>query len=373
MAVKVLVVDDSVLYRRVLTDALKSLPDVEVVGSAASGSSTVAKVKELKPDLLTLDIEMPGMTGIEVMEALWRERLEVKVLVVSALTASGGELTLQALQNGAFDFITKPSEGSVEENFRCICQELAPRLRAVASRLEVHKILRSAAVPATPAAKRPQPPASPAPTPALPNSAATVAAARHKPELVVIGVSTGGPNALATVFAGLPQGLNVPVIVVQHMPPIFTKLLAGNLSAHSKVPVREAAHNEVLRPGTAYIAPGGKQMRVVPTLNGARLLQLSDDPPENCCRPAVDYLFRSVANHFPGKALAVILTGMGEDGTAGLRLLKRGGSTVIAQDEASSVVFGMPKAAIEAGVVDLVLPLEAIADRITALVRGPQS
>ena len=373
MAVRVLVVDDSVLYRRVLTDALKSLPDVEVVGSAASGSSVLPKFRELKPDLITLDIEMPGMSGIEVMEALRREALEVKVLVVSALTVSGGELTLKALERGAFDFITKPSEGSAQENFRCICDELAPRLRAIARRLEVQTILRRGTPPAASVAKTA---AVSTPAPLLrraPIAASAAASNNHQPELVVIGVSTGGPNALQTIFSALPGDLAAPIVIVQHMPPIFTKLLAGNLAAHSKLPVREAAHNEALSPGTAYIAPGGKQMRVVPALNGRRLLQLSDDPPENCCRPAVDYLFRSVANHFPGKALAVILTGMGEDGTAGLRLLKRGGSMVIAQDEASCVVFGMPKAAIEAGVVDLVLPLEAIADRITALVRGSQS
>jgi two-component system chemotaxis response regulator CheB len=192
----------------------------------------------------------------------------------------------------------------------------------------------------------------------------------RKPEMVVIGVSTGGPNALATIFSTLPGDLGVPVLIVQHMPPIFTQLLAANLTNHGIMPVREASHNQPIAPNTAYLAPGGKHMRLIPASGGARILQLSEDPPENCCRPSVDYLFRSVANHFPGKALGVILTGMGEDGTAGLRLLKQGGSTVIAQDEASCVVFGMPKAAIEARVVDMVVPLASVSERIISVVRG---
>ncbi len=363
MAVRVLVVDDSVVYRRVLSEALRALPEVEVVGSVANGSLVTAKVGELQPDLITLDIEMPGMNGIQVMDALRQAGLDVKVLVISSLTLSGGKLTLQALQNGAFDFITKPTESSPEENFRCIREELAPRIRAVAHRLEVQNILRAGVAPAKrgePAARAAMEIARPAPTTPI----------RRKPEMVVIGVSTGGPNALAEIFSALPGNMGVPILIVQHMPPIFTQLLAANLSAHSAVPVREAKHNDSISANTAYIAPGGKQMRLIPGGNGARLLQLSDDPPENCCRPSVDYLFRSVANHFPAKALAVILTGMGEDGAAGLRLLKQGGSMVIAQDEASCVVFGMPKAAIDAGVVDMVVPLPAIAERIANLVRG---
>jgi len=364
MAVKVLVVDDSVVYRRILSEALRSLPDVEVVGGAANGSLVVAKVRELQPDLVTLDIEMPGMSGIQVMDALRQAGLDVKVLVISGLTPSGGKLTLQALQNGAFDFITKPTESNPEENFRCLREELAPRIRAAAHRLEVQNILRAGVAPA----KRAEPVARA--TAEILKAVTPSALIRRKPEMVVIGVSTGGPNALAEIFIALPGDLGVPILIVQHMPPIFTQLLAATLSAHSAVPVREGKHNEEILPNLAYIAPGGKHMRLIPGVNGTRLLQLSEDPPENCCRPAVDYLFRSVANHFPAKALAVILTGMGDDGAAGLRLLKRGGSTVIAQDEASCVVFGMPKAAIEAGVVDMVVPLPAIAERIANLVRG---
>ena len=365
MAVKVLVVDDSVVYRRVLSEALRSLPEVAVVGSVANGSLVLGKVRELQPDLITLDIEMPGMNGIQVMDALRQAGLEVKVLVISSLTLSGGQLTLQALQNGAFDFITKPTESNPEENFRCLREELAPRIRAVAHRLEVQNILRSGVAP--PNRSKPAVPQAVIPVETAVPPAALV---QSKPEIVVIGVSTGGPNALGEIFSALPGDMGVPILIVQHMPPIFTQLLAASLSAHSALPVREAKHNEEILPNTAYLAPGGRHMRLIPGTSGKRLLQLSDDPPENCCRPSVDYLFRSVANHFPAKALAVILTGMGEDGTAGLRLLKQGHATVIAQDEASSVVFGMPKAAIEAGVVDLVVPLGTMAEAIGNIVRG---
>lgn len=366
MALKVLVVDDSVVYRRVLTEALHTLPDVEVVGGVANGRQVVAKVQELQPDLITLDIEIPGLNGMEVMEALRRAEVEVKVLVVSSLTVNGGQLTLQALENGAFDFITKPAGSNMEQNFRSLCQELGPRLRAVSGRLEIQKILRAGLTPrhAPAGVEKPIVAAEPA------KAARPVPLTRSRPDMVVIGVSTGGPNALATIFSRLPGNLGVPILIVQHMPPIFTQLLAANLSAHSAVPVREARHNEEIVANTAYLAPGGRHMRLIPALGGARLLQLSDDPPENCCRPSVDYLFRSVANHFPAKALGVILTGMGEDGAAGVRLLKQGGSKVFAQDEASCVVFGMPKAAIETGMVDCVVPLPAMAERITAFVRG---
>jgi two-component system chemotaxis response regulator CheB len=369
MPVRVLVVDDSMAYRHVLTEALRSLPNVEVVGSASNGAQVLAKVTALRPDLLTLDIEMPGMNGIEVMDALNQARTDVKVLVVSSVTVSGGTLTLQALQKGAFDFITKPTLGSLEVNLRAIREELDPRIRAIAHRLTVQNMLRSG----TMAANLPECRSQSSPGLAIGSRglvAASIASAMRKPELVVIGVSTGGPNALTTIFSALPGDLGVPILIVQHMPPIFTGLLANSLSAAGAIKVREASNNEEVLPNVAYLAPGGRQMRLVSALTSGMRLQITDDPPENSCRPSVDYFFRSVAQNFSGKTLAVILTGMGEDGTQGLRLLKRRPCTVIAQDEASCVVFGMPKSAIDAGLVDAELPLNAIAERITKLVRG---
>ena len=376
---RVLVADDAVLFRRVMADALASIPGVEVVGSAANGKFAVQKVRELKPDLLTLDIEMPEMDGLAVLDALRRNGERVEVIVVSALSRRGGDLTMRALEKGAFDFITKPEAASPEDGRKALMQELAPRVRAVAHRLEVRTILRGKTASVRP---DPSPPAvGVAGKPALERGAAvsdfdSVAGRMQrlvtpgKPEMVLIGVSTGGPAALAQLLPAIPGNIGVPFLVVQHMPPVFTKSLADSLAPKCAVHVREATPGELPVPNTVYIAPGGQQMRVGVGPDNHPVLEMTDDPPENNCKPAVDYLFRSVANRFPGRAMGVILTGMGSDGALGLRLLKRHGCFVIAQDEASCVVYGMPKAAVDAGVADVVLPLDAIASRITAAVKG---
>jgi two-component system chemotaxis response regulator CheB len=370
---RVLVADDSILFRRVMTDVLSSLPGVEVVGQASNGKLAVQKVQELRPDLLTLDMEMPEMDGLAVLDALKQCRDAPAVILVSALTKQGGRLTMQALQKGAFDFITKPDAASAQQSRDLLLAELAPRIKALILRLSIRGILRgapvSAAISPTTAGREPM---SQGTASALTDigQRMTRLAGTTKPGLVLIGVSTGGPNALATLLPALPGKLGIPVVIVQHMPPVFTRSLAENLDSKCALEVREAVHEEVLVANTVYIAPGGHQMRLIAGAGGSKLIQITNDPPENNCRPAVDYLFRSVAHHFPGQSLAVILTGMGSDGTLGLRLLKRQGCTVIAQDEASCVVYGMPKAAVDAGVVDAILPLNAIASRIVAAIRG---
>ncbi|MDI9569890.1 MAG: chemotaxis response regulator protein-glutamate methylesterase [Pseudomonadota bacterium] len=366
---RVLVVDDSILFRRVMTEVLSSLPEVEVVGQAQNGKLAVQRIRELQPDVVTLDMEMPEMDGLAVLDALKAAGNMPVVIVVSALTKQGGRLTLQALQKGAFDFITKPEAASAEESRVFLANELTPRFKALSLRLGVRGILRKAA---------PLPPEQPRPPISAPPAASEGVSARMqriafgaRPEMVLIGVSTGGPNALAVLLPALPL-LGTPVLIVQHMPPIFTQTLAESLSAKCALRVCEASHGETAEANSVYIAPGGRHMRLAPSPDGRRIIQITDDPPENNCRPAVDYLFRSVANNFPGKAMGVILTGMGSDGALGLKLLKRHGCFVIAQDEASSVIYGMPKAAVEAGVVDEILPLDLIANRIASLVRsGP--
>lgn len=371
---RVLVADDAVLFRRLLADVLASLPDVEVVGSAANGKIAIQKVRELKPDLLTLDIEMPEMDGLAVLDALLRSgEPPVEVIVVSALSRRGGDLTMRALEKGAFDFITKPDAATPEQGREALRRELAVRVRAVAHRLEVRSILRGKSSP------------SPSETSATNLSGERALGASslggvamrmqrlsnpEKPDMVLIGVSTGGPVALAKLLPAIPRDIGVPILIVQHMPPIFTKALADSLAAKCAVRVREAIHGESPEANTVYIAPGGRQMRLAAGAGNQPIVELTDDPPENNCRPAVDYLFRSAANRFPGRSMAVILTGMGSDGTLGLRLLKRHGCYVIAQDEASCVIYGMPKAAVDAGVTDVVLPLESIAGRITSIVKG---
>ena len=367
MSLRVLVADDAILFRRVLSEALSALPEVEVVGSAANGKLALQKVRELKPDLLTLDLEMPELDGLAVLDARRQSGDRGAVIVVSALTRQGGHMTLRALEKGAFDFITKPEGANPEESRAAVCRELAPRLRALAHRLAVRNILRPAGGPSTGPPSAPKPAAA-----ALAGIAGRMSrlATHPRPELVLIGVSTGGPNALARLLPQLPKDLGVPILIVQHMPPMFTQSLAESLAAKCAIRVREATQGDVLAANTAYIAPGGRQMRVAAGPAHSRVVQITDDPPENNCRPAVDYLFRSVATHFAGQAMAVILTGMGNDGTLGLRLLKRQGCFVIAQDEASCVVYGMPKSAVEAGVTDVILPLESIAARIAATVRA---
>ena len=289
------------------------------------------------------------------------------VIVLSGLTARASSLTVKALERGAFDFITKPTADSIEQSKEMVLEALRPRVNALARRREIQALLRRPGAP-TPAPKPPVAELKPkAPPPAV--GPAAKATPGRKPELVLVGVSTGGPNALAQLLPGIPRDIGVPILIVQHMPPMFTASLAESLAPKCQIRVREARTGEALEANTAYIAPGGRQMRVV-NGGGNGVIQVTDDPPENNCRPAVDYLFRSAAGQFPGRAMAVILTGMGSDGVLGLRLLKRHGCHVVAQDEASCVVYGMPRAAVEAGVVDAVLPLDQIAARIATQVRG---
>lgn len=362
MSVRVLVVNDTVVFRRIVSDALAGLPGVEVVGTAANGKLALARMSALRPDLVTLDIEMPEMNGIEVLEAMGPAGLKSSVIVLSSLTTRGGEMTVRALELGALDFITKPDRGSPAENQAHVRDCLQPIVRAFERRQEIRAMLR-------PGSGRPLHPDVPPSRPASVANPAVTTRRRTGPPLVLIGVSTGGPAALASLLPALPGDLNAPILIVQHMPALFTKPLASSLDRKSALHVAEAQDNEIALPNCVYLAPGGCQMKVVAGPRGETMLRLTDDPPENGCKPAADYLFRSVALQFPGRSVAAILTGMGNDGTAGLRLLKRGGCYSIAQDEASCVVFGMPKEAIATGLVDTVAPLDRIAAAIVRSVR----
>jgi two-component system chemotaxis response regulator CheB len=355
-----------------MTEVLSSLPQIEVLGTASNGRLALAKIREMRPDLVTLDMEMPEMDGLAVLDELRKLDDKTSVIVVSAITRHGGQVTMKALEKGAFDFITKPEALSATESKDLIRRELAPRLRALAHRLEIRNILKTSPKDGKNDAERPSP------KPSLPGGGdlSTISgrmarlSAPSRPEMVLIGVSTGGPSALTRLIPALPGDIGVPILIVQHMPPIFTKSLAESLASRSALTVCEATDGEALKPNSVYIAPGGSQMRLICGMQGDKVIQITDDPPENNCKPAVDYLFRSAASNFPGRASAVILTGMGSDGTIGLRLLKRHGCYVIAQDEATSVVYGMPKAAVDSGTVDAVLPIDAIASRIVSSVKG---
>jgi two-component system, chemotaxis family, protein-glutamate methylesterase/glutaminase len=362
MTLRILVVDDTALFRRIISDALSRLPDVEVIGTASNGKIALERVTSLSPDLITLDIEMPEMDGLETLDALRQRGSKCGVVIVSALTRIGGDLTIRALERGAFDFITKPEAGDQGSTLNAISNALAPVIRAYQRHLEIRSILRTGNVPAVESKSTPSTPPHPVIRPAL-----------RKSEMVLIGVSTGGPNALAKVLPPLPANFPVPILVVQHMPALFTQSLASSLDKKCNLKVKEAEDGEVVLAGTVYIAPGGRHMKYASSSSGTSILSVSDDPPENNCRPSVDYLFRSVSNHFSGNTTAVIMTGMGSDGVLGLRLLKRKGTYIIAQDEASCVVFGMPGEAIKAGVVDVVVPLDQIAETINRSVKSVRS
>jgi two-component system chemotaxis response regulator CheB len=367
MSLKLVVVDDTIVYRKIVSDVLATTPGVEVVGTANNGRIALSKIRSLKPDLITLDMEMPEMNGLEVLDTIRREQLDVGVIVLSSLTVKGGDLTMKALEMGAFDFVTKPEGGSLDGNTDLVRKTLVPMLTAFARRRDIQKILRG------PAGKPGQAAVKTAAVPAYNADDAARRlnlAGRVKSEVVAIGISTGGPNALAAMLPKLPPDLGVPVLLVQHMPPAFTQSLARSLGAKCRLPVKEAENGELIRPNVVYIAPGGKQMKVTLGADATvKIIRITDDPPENNCRPSVDYLFRSVAHHYLGRATGVIMTGMGNDGTLGLRLMKRNGALAIAQDEASCVVYGMPKEVVESGLADVVAPLDSIADAILRTVR----
>jgi len=346
--ISVLVVDDSVVIRRLITDALAHDPDIRVVGSAPNGQIALSKIEQLRPDLVTLDIEMPVLDGLGTLRQLRRTDRHTKVVMFSTLTANGASATLDALAAGASDYVTKPANvGSVVESLRSVREQLIPRIHALCARPG-----RPSRVPARPSAARGQ-----------------------RVDVLAIGCSTGGPDALSQVLRALPATLPVPVVVVQHMPPVFTRMFAERLDRTCGLRVVEATADVPLRPGTVHIAPGDTHLEVARAGTDV-VTRLHAGPPENFCRPAVDVLFRSVARAYGGNVLAVVLTGMGQDGRRGAEELHRLGAEIVAQDEATSVVWGMPGAVTQAGLADAVLPLPEIANHLIARTsvraRGPR-
>lgn len=366
---RTLVVDDTALYRRAISDVLHSIEGVEVLGVASNGRLALARMADLQPDLITLDLEMPELNGIEVLEAISTWPRRPGVIVLSSHTAQGSALTMRALELGAFDFVTKPEGSPVAQSLDVLRSHLAPVVKAFACRSALRQAAR-VGLPHPGMTGGVSAVVARAEAPAI-QVARMSATAPHRlttrKKLVAIGVSTGGPQCLAELLPPLPATLEVPILIVQHMPPLFTQALAESLERKCAITVKEAESREFARSGVAYIAPGGKQMKVKAGPGGEVQILLTDDAPENHCRPAVDYLFRSVALQFPGAAIGLVLTGMGNDGAQGVRLLKKSGSTTLAQDEATSVVFGMPREAIATGSIDEVLPLKEIAPRLVAL------
>jgi two-component system chemotaxis response regulator CheB len=361
--ISVLIVDDSVVVRRLVADALGADPAIHVAGTAANGQIALTKIEQLSPDLVTLDIEMPVMDGLATLREIRKRHPRLPVIMFSTLTAFGASATLDALSAGASDYVTKPANvGSVRESIEAVRSQLVPRIHALVAPAR-RTTPPAAAVPASPAVI----PSAVARPPVAPPAAAPHAgppAARI--DVLAVGCSTGGPAALAEVLAALPANLPVPVVVVQHMPPVFTTLLADRLNRTTAVTVVEAADGTLLRPGTVYIAPGDRHLEVAKDTAGRPVTRLTQAPPENYCRPAVDVLFRSVAAHYGAAAFGVVMTGMGSDGKIGAAALRAAGSRILAQDEASSVVWGMPGAVVSAGLADSVLPLNQIGHRMAA-------
>lgn len=364
--IKVLVVDDTIVYRKAVSDVLSELPGVEVVGVAHNGKIALAKIRTLKPDLLTLDIEMPEMNGIEVLEQLQKYAPETSAIMVSTLTSEGGDMTMKALELGAFDFLLKPATTNIADSKKELRVLLTPLIKAFQTgRTTVGSMSRRPKVSAALKTGRQRETARPA---AATTRTATIR--RGKSEIIAIGISTGGPNALNRMMPMLPGDIGVPIVIVQHMPPVFTKSLADSLNAKCAIMVKEAEDREPIQPNVAYIAPGGKQMKLVASTDGQnRLIKITNDPPENSCKPSVDYLFRSVADYYVGRTTAVIMTGMGSDGTKGLDSLKKKSAIIIGQDQASCVVYGMPKTPAERGLIDVVAPLDRIASEIAKTVK----
>jgi two-component system chemotaxis response regulator CheB len=342
--VRILVVDDSVVVRRLVARVLGEDPAFEVVGTAPNGRIALAKMEQLAPDLVTLDIEMPEMDGLTALARMRKEHPAVKVIMFSVLTERGALHTLDALSLGAVDYVTKPSrKAGPEEALRSIRGKLVPRIHAICCPDEM-------------------------------GCGSAAAEQRHgatpeAPAVVAIAASTGGPDAVPRLLQGLPRDFGLPILIVQHMPALFTRLFARRLDAQVPLPVVEAGHGASLDRGGVWIAPGGTHM-VVESGPGGLGLATREAPAELSCRPSANVLFRSVARHYGPGALAVVLTGMGRDGLEGCREIRRAGGRVLAQDKASSVVWGMPGYVVEAGLTDCALKPEDLAREIVQLACG---
>ena len=352
--IRILIVDDSTVMRSLLRSVIMADSDLEVAGVAGDGETALGVLELLHPDLVLLDVEMPVMDGLVTLRKLRKLGHKMPVIMCSSLTQRGAKVTIEALACGASDYVAKPAgQESRDAAIKALSQELIPKIRALAIRQQQ---------------KGPPGSAQPPPLPAVAPPLATHAVS-SVPAALAIGVSTGGPAALDILLPALPTGFALPVLVVQHMPELFTRLLAERLNGRCGLPVREAVEGEPVRPGTVYIAKGNWHMQVLSgaSASSPATLRLGQGPPENHCRPAVDVLFRSMASVYGSKALVVVLTGMGCDGMLGCRAVREAGGSVLAQDQATSTVWGMPGAVAQAGLAQKVLPLDNIAGEIVRM------
>ena len=352
--IRVPVTDDSVVVRRIVSEMIDRDPDLEVVGTARDGADGLRQIEALNPDIMTLDVEMPIMDGLETLQHLRLLYPRLPVVMFSSLTERGAKATLEALVAGANDYVPKPTGSDTNAIVSRIESDLVPKLRAV------HR----------PPAPTKKPPAKPAaqPKPFPPASEAPQKKSTEKTEVIVVAVSTGGPSALAEVLPRFVGPATPPVLIVQHMPKEFTKHLSDRLTKFCNHPVTEAVDGQRLKRGDVILAPGGIHIEIVKDRAGCHLAY-NHGPPENSCRPSADVLFRSAASIFGKNTLALVLTGMGSDGLLGSQAITATGGTVIAQDEPSSIVWGMPGQVVRAGLADSVLPLDRIGSDIAMRLR----
>jgi two-component system chemotaxis response regulator CheB len=365
---RVLIVDDTVVYRRILSEVVDALGEA-VVGTAPHGRLALAKLEQTAVDLVLLDVEMPEMNGHETLREIHRLYPGTSVVMISGSDYCAAESTTRCLEQGALDFLHKPEGTGAEAGRQELMGKLRPLLRLVRTRINLYQGMQ--ARPAEPPVHAGPPRVRVDPPSTRPGRMGPVPT---RIDVVGIGISTGGPNALAELIPHLPADFPVPILVVQHMPPLFTASLAEHLNQISPISVHEARDGEPVLPGCVYLAPGGRHMvvRRLPDRDGtgsSLIIGLNDNPLENSCRPSVDVLFRSLAAHFDGHMLAVVMTGMGSDGCEGVRAMKRRGCLCLTQSETSCIVYGMPLSVDEAELSDEQVPLVRLADRITRLAR----
>lgn len=352
--INVLIVDDSRIFRNAVAKSLEGYDDIVVTGSVRNGIKAIEFIRETPPDIVTLDVEMPEMDGLQTLTAIQEynrnnpSQNPVGVIMLSSLTRKGADITIKALEAGAFDFIAKPDGKEPDRNMEALKSRLATRIRSYSSKPRA-------------AETKTGPPEFPETVSAKPSQRESCV--RSKIKAIFIGVSTGGPKALMNMLPELCRKTALPILIVQHMPPEFTLSLAESLDRKTPHTVKEAEHNEVITNRHVYIAPGGFHM-LAEKSGASNHIAINSQPPEKGCRPSVDVLFRSATNAYGGNVVAIILTGMGSDGTRGIRALKRSGAYVIAQDEQSSVVWGMPGSAVDSGNVDEILPLDRIPEAV---------
>ena len=355
----VLVVDDSAFMRKMLTEIIQRDSGLTVVGAARDGSDALRKDEELHPDVITLDVEMPVMDGYTTLVELMK-RGPRRVIMISSLTQAGADITLRCLASGAIDFVAKPS-GSISLDIERVAGDIIQKIKIAAI-----SSIRRLSIPSTTVQSAPSPEGQTAVAAPADKPAARMGTRNASGQLLVVGSSTGGPRALYTLVAGLGNGLEIPGIIVQHMPPGFTRSLASRLDQAGGLKVREAAEGDFLEPGTLLVAPGGTHL----VLNVDRTVHLSSEPTVHGVRPAIDVTLESVVRTYGAHAMAILLTGMGRDGARGLKLLRDLGAHTFAEDESTCVVYGMPKAAVELNAVEHLLPLDDIAPAVIAAAKS---